>query len=219
MRLDEFITSPKRIMVTTAFNQTYSDFAAAKPELINKKFKEFVQAKLEGTPTTNDYAFQSKSPLGGYYHYHLIKGKMIIVYKKVGNDLRLYIVVEHKDYEGRAAVRLVNWIEGLTDSDFTELALGSLFGNPEVKPKILSANEKRQLDNVVYDLTSADGFYILKPAIEKNDWSNFFEWLESEVPGVSAEAVFAAYGGVKKLKIFILDTIERFGKEEEYRNA
>lgn len=219
MRLDEFITPPKRIMVTAAFNQTYSDFAAAKSELINKKFKEFVQAKLEGTPTTNDYAFQSRSPLGGYYHYHLLKGKMIIVYRKVGNDLRLYIVVEHKDYESKAAVRLANWLESLSDSDFTELNIESLFSEPQPKSNHLSPMEKEKLDGIIYDLVSAEGFYILKPAIEKNDWSNFFDWLETDMPNATPEMVFSAYGGVKKLQAFILHIIVQFGKTEEYRNA
>lgn len=219
MRLDEFIAPPKRIMVTAAFNQTYSDFAAAKPELINKKFKEFVQAKLEGTPTTNDYAFQSRSPLGGYYHYHLLKGKMIIVYRKVGNDLRLYIVVEHKDYESKAAVRLANWLESLSDSDFTELNVESLFSEPQPKSNHLSPTEKNKLDGIIYDLISADGFYILKPAVEKNDWSNFFDWLETDMPNATPEMVFAAYGGVKKLQSFIIYSIVQFGKTEEYKNA
>lgn len=219
MRLDEFITPPKRIMVTAAFNQTYSDFAAAKPDLINKKFKEFIQAKLEGTPTTNDYAFQSRSPLGGYYHYHLLKGKMIIVYRKVGNDLRLYIVVEHKDYESKAAVRLANWLENLSDSDFTELNIESLFSEPQAPAAYLSPSEKEKVDAIIYDLISSEGFYILKPAIEKNDWSNFFEWLSTDMPNVNPEEIFAAYGGVKKLQAFILHNIVQFGKTEEYRNS
>lgn len=219
MRLDEFITPPKRIMVTAAFNQTYSDFAAAKPELINKKFKEFVQAKLEGTPTTNDYSFQSRSPLGGYYHYHLLKGKMIIIYRKVGNDLRLYIVVEHKDYESRAAARLANWLESLGDNDFTELNVESLFFEPQPKSNHLGPKEKEKLDSIIYDLISADGFYILKPAIERNDWSNFFEWLETDMPSLTPEAVFAAYGGVKQLQAFIIHNIVQYGKTEKYRNA
>ena len=219
MRLDEFIAPPKRIMVTAAFNQTYSDFAAAKPELINKKFKDFVQAKLDGTPTTSDYAFQSRSPLGGYYHYHLLKGKMIIIYRKVGNDLRLYIVVEHKDYESKAAVRLANWLESLSDSDFIELNVESLFAEPQPKSNHLSPMDKEKLDGIIYDLISADGFYILKPAVEGNDWSNFFDWLETDMPNATPETVFAAYGGVAKLRAFILYNIAQFGKTEEYQKA
>lgn len=219
MRLDEFITPPKRVVVTNRFNETYSSFSSANPQLINAKFKKWIQQKLEGQPTTNDYAFQSMSPLGTYYHYHIIKGKMIIVYKKVGSDLRLYIVVEHKDYEGKAAVRLANWIESLSDADFTELDLESFFNEPTAEQKLLTPEERDQVIGQVYDIVSAGGMYIIKPAVERNDWSNFFEWLEANDLHLDHDAVFAAFGGVNKLTKFIKDAVAKYGQQDEYNKA
>ena len=219
MRLVEFIAPPERVLVTNEFNETYSSFSSANPQLINEKFKKWLSQKLEGLPTTNDYAFQSKSPLGTYYHYHIIKGKMIIVYKKVGNDLRLYIVVEHKDYEGKAAVRLANWIESLSDADFTELDLESFFNGPKAEQKLLTPEEKDEVIKQVFDIVAAGGMYILKPAVEKNDWSNFFEWLESENIYLDHDAVFAAFGGVNKLTQFIKDAVAKYGQQDAYNKA
>ena len=219
MRLFEVVAPPTRFAVTQQFNVNYDKFEASR-ENLSSKFANFCQSKLEGSPTTNDYAFGGGTPMAGYWHYHIVRGKVIIIYRRVSDTMRLYDVVEHTAYDTeRAARRLADWCNGLVDTDFTELNLKSLFAEPEEETESLSPEQKEKVDGIIYDLISEEGFYILKPAIEKNEWDNFFEWLETDMPGVTPETVFAAYGGAKQLQAFILHNIVQFGKTAEYKNT
>lgn len=219
MRLFEVVAPPTKFAVTQRFTSSYDKFKASRDNL-SRKFADFCKLKLEGSPIPNDYAFGGGTPLTGYWHYHIVRGKIIIIYKRVGDTVRFYDVVEHTAYDTKlAAQRLADWCNGLADSDFTELDIQSIFNEPEGAAKMLSPEEKNQLDEIIYDLISGSGFYILKPAVEKNDWSNFFEWLETDMPDLDHEAMFAAYGGAKQLQAFIIHNIVQFGKAKEYQET
>jgi hypothetical protein len=217
MRLFEVVTPPTRVLVTPEFSESYSEFVSSTP-VVEEKFKRFISLKLNGDKLPDDALF-SNGHLRGYWHHHFIKGKVIVIYRQVGNDLRLYIVTNHYGYDGTRGQRLGQWMSALADSNFTELDLKSLFAEPEKETQSLSPEQKEKVDGIIYDLISADGFYILKPAIEKNEWEGFIEWLENDMPGVTPETVFAAYGGAKQLQAFILHNIVQFGKTAEYKNT
>lgn len=216
MRLFEVITPPTRVLVTPEFSESYSEYVTAVPA-VEEKFKRFITLKLNGEKVPNDKLF-SNGYLAGYWHHHFIQGKIIVVYKQTGNDLRLYIVTNHAGYDGTPGQRLGRWMSSLPDSHFTELDLETLF-NTEEKVEPISPEEKQKVDEIIFDLIAGDGFYILKPAIERNNWEGFVEWLQDDLPGVEPQAVFAAYGGVKKLEAFILYHISQYGKAREYQKA
>lgn len=216
MRLDEVITPPTKIAVTQRFNNSYDKFNAGYRATLPRKFFQFCRAKLDGSPTTNDYAFKSNTGLSGYWHYHIVKGKVIIIYKRVGDTIRLYDVVEHTAYDTPASsARLADWCNGLSDSDFTKLDVNSL-NSDQSNIEELTLDQKKAIVEVIHEIIFADGFYILKNAIEKNDWQDLFDYITSEINDIDPSAIFSAFGGKTSLTNLILRDIKRFNKQQEY---
>jgi len=220
MRLDEVIAPPTGFAATKRFLDSYANYIQGNRSSLPTKFAQFCQAKLDNEPVSSDYAFSGSTPLSGYWHYHIVRGKIIIIYRRAGDTVRLYDIVEHTAYDTPLAVkRLSEWANSLTDADFMPLDVSTLTADPGTEKPKVTAEQKSVIDHAIYDLVGADGFFILKNALEKNDWRAFFEYVESEVPGLTESDIFVAYGGQNRLKDFILKTINRFGKLQAYQQS
>ena len=220
MRLDEVIAPPTGFAATKRFLDSYANYIQGNRTFLPKKFAQFCQAKLENAEVSNDYPFKSGTPLTGFWHYHIVNGKIIIIYRRVSDTIRLYDIVEHSAYDnGTATKRLGEWANSLTDADFMPLDISTLTVDPGTEKPKVTAEQKSVIDHAIYDLVGADGFFILKDALEKNDWRAFFDYVESEVPGLAESDIFVAYGGQNRLKDFILKTINRFGKFQAYQDS
>ena len=173
MRLQEVYSPPTSIETTQRFNVHYSAYSSANKKVIPFKFRNFCLAKLSGAPIVgNDDKLSTSSSLSGYSRFHLINGKVIIVYRRVGNILRLYDVIEHTAYDNaKQSATLAAWCNSLTDKNFTPLDIEQLSRETEA-PKLTQA-EMEIVQDTIYEIIAAGGFYILKNALEKNDWSEF----------------------------------------------
>lgn len=219
MRLDEITAPPTKVLVTSKFLTNFDSFVKPYPE-IKDKLKSFISAVMQGQKIPGARPATTGGPLAGTSHLHLVHGKSIVTYRNASGNLILYDITDHSPYTTeKMGSRLGNYIKSLSDEDFTELDLQSFFEEPSEQLPSLSPEEKNQLDEIIYDLISGSGFYILKPAVERNDWSNFFEWLETDMPDLDHEAMFAAYGGVKQMQAFIIHNIVQFGKAKEYQET
>jgi hypothetical protein len=157
--------------------------------------------------------------MSGFWKFHLIFGKAVLLYRRVGDIVRLYDVVEHSMYDSKPGqTEFSIWANNLSDDDFTLVDISTFYSANTEQEQSISVEQKTVIDHVIYDLVSADGFFILKDALEKNDWSSFFEYLETEIPGLDQQAVFIAYQGQNSLKDFILETINKFGKLQAYQD-
>ena len=216
MRLQEVYSPPTSIETTQRFNAHYSAYSSANKKVIPVKFRNFCLAKLSGEPVVgNDKILSTDLSLNGYSRFHLIHGKVIIVYRRVGNILRLYDVIEHTGYDnGKQSATLAAWCNSLTDKNFTPLDIEQLSRDTET-PK-LTQSELEIVRDAIYEIIAGNGFYILKNAIEKNDWSDFFEYILPEVRGVTEEMVFITFRGEDNLKEYIIRAIKEFGKYNEY---
>ena len=219
MRLDEVVSPPTGFAATKRFLDSYSNYIQGNRSSLPTKFAQFCQAKLDNKTVPGDYPFKSGTPLVSYWHYHIVRGKIIIIYRRAGDTIRLYDIVEHSAYDtAPAAKRLSDWANSLTDADFMPLDVSTLTADLGTEKPKVTAEQKSAIDHVIYDLVGADGFFILRDALEKNDWRAFFEYVESEVPGLTESDIFVAYGGQNRLKDFILKTINRFGKFQAYQD-
>jgi len=72
---------------------------------------------------------------------------------------------------------------------------------------------------VIFELVSSNAFEVIKPALERNDWTNLMEWYAMEIPELTDTEIFTAFGGADRFKEFIRQTIKHFGKTKEYLNS
>jgi hypothetical protein len=214
MRLDEVIIPPTQFKVTNRFLSSYSRYIGGNRKSLRYKFIQFCLAKLRNEPVSNDYPFNASTPLAGFWHYHIVNGKIIIVYKRVDNAIRFYDIVEHSAYDNpRSAERLAAWARGIPDNAFMPLNISTLDSDRTEK---LTVQQKSAIGDVIYDIIAADGFFIIRGALEHNDWRDFFEYLDHEIRDLDHQAVFAAFGGANELRQFILDAIVQLDKTQDY---
>lgn len=214
MRLSEIKLSnpPSMVLITREFDRDYREFAAQNPDVVPSKLLAFCRIKINNEPITGDDMFTG-APLTGYRHYQVITGKCILIYRQVNSGLRLFELVEHNEYEGRRqhhlAARLDKYSKS-SDSDLIQIDPEQYFSGKEPEPELTDADID-EVNDLVYYLIS-EGLHILKLALEKNDWGEFFDL----VSGHSPESVFTAFGGVEKFKTYIKDLIKQYGRLADY---
>lgn len=59
----------------------------------------------------NDY-------LSNFWHWHLVHGKLIVVYQTTATLLKLVTIINHKIIDGVAPRSWANWLDSLTPSDY-----------------------------------------------------------------------------------------------------
>ena len=221
MRLFEVVQPPTRIVVTDKFLTDYEKFKAADPKIIPDRLKRFCELKLQNTSLgPDDRPFSSNSHLRGYSHYHLIKGKAMVMYKRSGNDLRLYEIVEHDAYESQSNQRSHgSWADKLSDKDFTEFDYTKIIDLESKLETKLTSEEIEFFMHSIYEIISADGFFILKDALEHNNWEALFDYVRDGIENINEKSVFNTFGGENHLKKIIIDTIKQFGAYDKYLQA
>lgn len=220
MRLDEIIKPPTKVVVTEKFLENYEKFRKTNPSLVSKKFKYFIEAKLSGADAGDgDSAFTGNPEMLTYRKFYLIFGRAAIIYKHHKDELRLYTVEVHSFYDRYATLNaFARWADDLPDSKLITIDPTTLYKSESSEIPVLSPDEKEKVDSIIYELIASGGLEILKLAIVRNNWDDFFDWLRYDIPDVNPEAVFRTYSGLDELKNFILTNIAQFGKTAEYQN-
>ena len=226
MRLFEILHPSSQVLVSGVFRDRFNEEVKNKPSLYDR-LKFFLNAKLNNISPEDDLPFTGNEKLkaGRYRKWPLETGKLIVIYKIDGSNLKLCDIVIHKAYDSaHAANRLAARMNKL--SDFTRLDPEKLFDEQDDEEEPLLENLRKILDNIIYELISADAFDVLKPAIEKDEWNDLMDWFHLELgstedekfKNVISKEIFSAYGGEDDFKKFILKSIKEFGKIEEYNN-
>ncbi len=144
-----------------------------------------------------DAPFIRSGPLGGYFHFHLIHGRMILVYDVKDGAIRLYDVMDHRGFEGRQAASLAAFLKGASVSDYV------LPSN-----EALSGEDKQELVDLFYHI-AADEPDVIRQALG-GSWEDLMVYIEMTVDTTDAE-VFASFGGQAELAIKLGDILKEMG--------
>jgi hypothetical protein len=110
MFLFEILKRDRTLAATSRFRETFKIFQTGYPEL-GKALFEFVKFRL-----ANDIPFGPKdrpfnNKLRGYWHYHLIHGRAIVVYQINQHELKLFCVTDHSYTQPRGVDRLAGYLQ------------------------------------------------------------------------------------------------------------
>lgn len=225
MRLDEIFSQPvTNILVSNEFINRYDVASKTNPDVVPRSLLLFSQSKIAGTPVTGKeekfHGSGAHLANAGVWHWPIIHGKLILLYKQIGNTLRYYSIVTHKEYDGPVEKSVARRITNLTDDQFIKIDPELFFKSEDEKTDFgLTQKEKDILYTEIYLLISQKAFFILKPAIKDNDWSEFEEWILTTLPNRTIEQVFDVFNGKDQLNKFLMDHIKQYGYFKEYQQS
>ena len=195
MLLLEILAPQRRLVITQRFSETFNTFRQAYPK-ITETLKNFIEFRL--THKSDDPYASKDTPfnnyLRGYRHFHLVHGRVILIYQNNESTLRLFIVVNHHDYDTRHGQEtLLKYLQ--TTSDFTPMA--------SPVEKVLTSEQKEAITSLFFEFAAEDRNG-LEHAIQQPDLSELMEftrllidnpWSEAE----KDQATFNAFGGKANL--------------------
>ena len=210
MRFFEIASPRAKIVATKRFMKNAAVYLRGGYKGLDKVFRDFLEFKSEN-PTTpygvKDTPFGGgNKALQGIWHCHLIHGKVIVIYKAVGSEVQLYDMVEHTAVEGgsKQTNSISDYIASLGSSDFTPVAV-----QDHSAPAALSADTKRELDDLMYEMAAQDRDILLSAA--RGDFVDLMEFMRLAAPDVSDDAIIAAYGGAQGLQAHIRQVMKQMG--------
>lgn len=104
------------------FVKELNHLSTTNPDVISVlgDFLDFKCAKTGDRYGKKDYPF-SNGKLKGFHHFHLMHGKLILIYRIGQSQVRLCCIISHKAIDGTPSARLVSYLEGLADTDFSPI--------------------------------------------------------------------------------------------------
>jgi hypothetical protein len=192
MRLFEIETQQSQIVATKRFLKNSAFYFRGYPgiEATLKEFLHFKQQNPKAQFGKKDIPFTG-GPLKGLFHVHLIHGKVILVYGLRGNQIRLFDMVEHDDFEGKSIPALAKYIDSLGMNDLSPVKTGA-------KPTpSLTAEQKQELSELFWEMGVQDRD-ILEDAA-KGNIESVMEFCRMTVEGADDTAILAALGGKEGL--------------------
>jgi mRNA-degrading endonuclease YafQ of YafQ-DinJ toxin-antitoxin module len=110
-----------KIYATKQFIKNYNEYIRSQPK-IKPTFISFLDFKTSNCRqpfNSRDSVFATGTPLGGYRHFHIIYGKIIVVYSCDNNHMELYAIGEHIMYDTTVRANAIKkYIESLVENDF-----------------------------------------------------------------------------------------------------
>ena len=200
MRLLEVATDSLQILATKRFVRDLAFYLRGYPQL-KKIFQEFCADKVFGRQFGKKDVPYTGSKLAGYWHAHLVHGKVIVVYRLQHNVLSLFHLGEHDDAEGSGIISLANYIESLSNNDFMPL---SVF--PE-EPK-LTNDQKKLLNELFFEMAASDPD-IIRAAID-GDITDLM-YFAAETVQESKDTILDGFGGEERLVQIVARILKQVG--------
>lgn len=147
-----------------------------------------------------DTPFIRSGPFGGYFHCHLIHGRMIIIYNVKDGALCLYEVTDHRGFEGRQAASLAAYLKGASVNDYDY---------DSDNDDTLSPEDKQELINLFYHI-AADETDVIRKALQ-GDWSDLMIYIEMTLDSATEEQVFSSFGGRSQMAEKLGDIMKEMG--------
>lgn len=205
MRFYEIASPRLKLVATKRFVKNAAFYSRGGYPAFEKTLRQFLEFKVQNPRepfNRKDTPFTSGSPLAGYWHCHLVHGKVVVIYNYDSNNLLLYDVTEHDSFEGKGV--------GTMRAYLRSAELEPLAQNDQ-QPSKLSSDDKSELDNLFYEIAAQERD-VIDQAL-KGDWSHLFDYIRMLVEESSAsdETIFAAYNGQDGLRSFLADILRNLG--------
>lgn len=202
MRILEIIQIDREPVATERFRKEFEELRATNPKSA-KDLEDFIEFKRTAPFNSHygkkDFMF-SNGDLAGFWHWHLIFGKLIVLYQMTSDQLQLISMVSHKAIDGAPPKAFGHWLRGLNDASFTPFEIPK-----EPTTAKISDAERTEVESLFWDLASnpTDREYLT--AAVKGDWSSdLMDFMLDLVKGpITGEqkwiAIQDAFGGLQAL--------------------
>lgn len=196
------IEDNRRLVVCTRkFLKELPEHAAGYP-IIRQNLAAFLDERCLGECSSSagkkDSAF-SNSMLKGFWHTHLVFGKVILIYKIDAGGIYLCRVVNHMaiNHVGRQVHMLSDYLRNLEGDDFTIYSDGN-------ETKTLCKDKVTEVRDLLYEMTTTEGDRIVLDKIGRGDLREGLgllrlvvdnDWTEKE----KDQAILASLGGAEGL--------------------
>jgi mRNA-degrading endonuclease YafQ of YafQ-DinJ toxin-antitoxin module len=135
------------VFMTQQFKKTYNNIIRSQPR-VKEDFEKFIDFKREYNIKAfgnRDNIMAPGSGMSGLWHYHIIYGKVIVIYSIDRNHIELYAIGEHILYDTPARVlALKRFIDSLTQDDFEIYQQYSMFS--------ISSEKMNEVVELIYSL-------------------------------------------------------------------
>lgn len=154
----------RRFFMTSAFQKDFAHYKKYAGANVPKLLNEFLRFKQENgmkpygakdAPMNHDISA---------WHYHVVHGKVIILYSLDDTHIELYRVLEHADYDSAKQCSAIGrYINNLRPSDFVEYILPSPTQTRDFDPQTFD-----EIEEFIYSLTQTDeDREVLKQFVQK----------------------------------------------------
>lgn len=136
-----------KIKVTQRANK---DIKSLAPALV-KTLKGLIEFKAANGNTPwgkKDIVFTGLPALRSWWHFHLVHGNDILVYKLKDGYIMLACILHHQDMDKSGSQRLTKFLDNLGPNDWYE------FEFEKAAVPTLSANEKKDVEDAIFELTT-----------------------------------------------------------------
>jgi mRNA-degrading endonuclease YafQ of YafQ-DinJ toxin-antitoxin module len=167
MRIDELIRGPRQVVATTRFNADLRQVLKTNPKA-KKDLEKFIEfRKIHGPErhfAKKDYML-SNGDLAGFWHWHLVFGRLILFYQMTADQLQLIAITSHKMVDGIPPRSFTNWLQSLAPGSFEPFRMPDDGPEPE-----LTEDEKKSIIQLFWELASdrSDREYLI--AASRGDW-------------------------------------------------
>lgn len=189
------IFAPERILSATArFRDTFKSYRQVHSNL-DTILREFVEFRLTHRPDDSygakDSAFISKE-LKGFRHFHMVHGRVILIYQLTSTELRLCLVMDHNYSTKKGQSSLGNYLNS-PSIDFNPISLGQ-----SPKQITLSKEQIDEITSLFFEFAAEDRNGLIQAV--SGDMSELLEFVRLVIHAPwddeqKDRAIFQAYGG------------------------
>lgn len=191
MRLFEILSPTRTLSATTRFRDTFKQFRQHYPNL-DKVLREFVEFRLAHRPDEmygpKDTPFTGPV-LRGFRHFHMVHGRVILVYQVTQTELRLCLVMDHAYSTKHGQASLGAYLRS-PGTDYQPMAVKQTHQ--------LNKEQMAAIDEMFYEFAADSADEFAKAIRDLGDLMDFIRMVLQQVPWSDAEkdaAIFAAFGG------------------------
>lgn len=199
--MQAIVQQRREIVCTRRFLKELPEHTAGYP-VVRANLASFLAERSAGEGSRpagkKDSAF-SNSLLKGFWHVHLVFGKVILIYAIDAQCLRLCRVVNHMaiNHIGKQVHMLSGYLQGLGEEDYAPFAEAAL-------AKVLCKDKAAEVRGLLYEMTTSPGDRLVLDKLGRGDLREGLgllrlvvdnDWTDPE----KDHAILAALGGAEGL--------------------
>jgi mRNA-degrading endonuclease YafQ of YafQ-DinJ toxin-antitoxin module len=190
------ILEPARVLTATArFRDSFNSFKKSYP-IIDSTLRAFIDFRMTHRPdesyASKDAPFSVHNELRGFRHFHMVHGRVILVYQITSSELRLCLVTDHSYSTTIGTNRLINALHS-PNTSYEPITVQQQFK--------LSSSQINDIHQLFYEFAADDRDGLIHATTHLDELLEFVR-LVIDVPWTDAQkdqATFGAFGGEQGL--------------------